>query len=623
MKKIIISTFALAAVTVASANQKALVASSLNDGSEVKLENRLDFALQSKSMKLFNGYSLMKAADYSKMATAAKAAAATDMNVIYRYPTGTFFSVINIEAADGTLYTYPNSALLPAYADNVWRNMTWAKNAQGRPALMPQDAAAWNWETIVNDDVIDQANTYDYTKSTSASLSKGYGSDAPVLTANSKTYQYGSTGTNGQFIPQFFEYGGSAAASPEFLDMLSNALAAQVGANAIYTDGGVHPYNRSSDDFVTDYAGAAFGYPGTDEPIEVYFSEEGKEDITKVIGFYQTFGKPAAPYAISSLKMPAEITCQAGAKLQFTFASIEDNLINLDAPLYQYVYTIPEAIDGDFEIEIPFTSLNEIGDELDYLLVDKEMMMIVTGFTEEAISSFAPVYICDEYDRSYDYMSPEPMSIGAVTAVGEDLNFAESNYIIGFTLRTGGEVWCTYNSFAITMQLEYPYIKPFANLVTDEDLDPEAESTTVGLSLEAPEALLAVLCPGDVENVTFATEDGDDLPEWLSCEIVSAPDFEADENTGIPAEEGQKYFYLYFGLENEVPEAAKTNVVVEYKGQQAKFLVTTDVAGIDNVTAVEKAELDWNAPVYNVMGQKVSKGFTGIAIQNGNKFIVK
>lgn len=47
-------------------------------------------------------------------------------------------------------------------------------------------------------------------------------------------------------------------------------------------------------------------------------------------------------------------------------------------------------------------------------------------------------------------------------------------------------------------------------------------------------------------------------------------------------------------------------------------------AGIDNIASDVKAtELDWNAPVYNVMGQKVSKGFTGIAIQNGNKFIVK
>lgn len=47
-------------------------------------------------------------------------------------------------------------------------------------------------------------------------------------------------------------------------------------------------------------------------------------------------------------------------------------------------------------------------------------------------------------------------------------------------------------------------------------------------------------------------------------------------------------------------------------------------ASIDNIASdVKAAELDWNAPVYNVMGQKVSKNFKGIAIQNGAKFVVK
>ena len=54
------------------------------------------------------------------------------------------------------------------------------------------------------------------------------------------------------------------------------------------------------------------------------------------------------------------------------------------------------------------------------------------------------------------------------------------------------------------------------------------------------------------------------------------------------------------------------------------IVVTGSAAGIDNIASdVKAAELDWNAPVYNVMGQKVSKNFKGIAIQNGAKFVVK
>lgn len=63
---------------------------------------------------------------------------------------------------------------------------------------------------------------------------------------------------------------------------------------------------------------------------------------------------------------------------------------------------------------------------------------------------------------------------------------------------------------------------------------------------------------------------------------------------------------------------AEQNFVITGEAQ------TPPTGGIDNIAADVKAtELDWNAPVYNVMGQKVSKNFKGIAIQNGAKFIVK
>lgn len=76
-----------------------------------------------------------------------------------------------------------------------------------------------------------------------------------------------------------------------------------------------------------------------------------------------------------------------------------------------------------------------------------------------------------------------------------------------------------------------------------------------------------------------------------------------------------------------LPEGVKGRVGkarIEIPGSYRDIVIIQgDAAGIDNVTEVKDAVLDWNAPVYNVMGQKVSKGFTGIAIQNGNKFIVK
>ena len=50
------------------------------------------------------------------------------------------------------------------------------------------------------------------------------------------------------------------------------------------------------------------------------------------------------------------------------------------------------------------------------------------------------------------------------------------------------------------------------------------------------------------------------------------------------------------------------------------------IAKAEPTTAIKNItldELDENAPVYNVLGQRVSKGHKGICIQNGKKFIVK
>ncbi len=76
--------------------------------------------------------------------------------------------------------------------------------------------------------------------------------------------------------------------------------------------------------------------------------------------------------------------------------------------------------------------------------------------------------------------------------------------------------------------------------------------------------------------------------------------------------------------EGEGDAATKKVVSYTFTGEEPDTSVLLQGAGIDNIaTDVKAAELDWNAPVYNVMGQKVSKNFKGIAIQNGAKFVVK
>ena len=69
-------------------------------------------------------------------------------------------------------------------------------------------------------------------------------------------------------------------------------------------------------------------------------------------------------------------------------------------------------------------------------------------------------------------------------------------------------------------------------------------------------------------------------------------------------------------------EANKTYMMLTPDNQLGLygFAFYFDSAGIENVKSLSKKS---NAPIYNLAGQKVAKGFKGIVIQNGKKMVIK
>lgn len=65
-----------------------------------------------------------------------------------------------------------------------------------------------------------------------------------------------------------------------------------------------------------------------------------------------------------------------------------------------------------------------------------------------------------------------------------------------------------------------------------------------------------------------------------------------------------------------VSNAAARRVVLEVEQQEAPGVAT----GVENLSA---DQINWNEPVYNIMGQRVARGTTGVLIQNGQKFIAE
>ena len=69
-------------------------------------------------------------------------------------------------------------------------------------------------------------------------------------------------------------------------------------------------------------------------------------------------------------------------------------------------------------------------------------------------------------------------------------------------------------------------------------------------------------------------------------------------------------------------EAGKTYWLFNPKSQIGIYGFYFAAGGTDGIANV-KAELDADAPIYNLAGQKVDKGFKGVVIQNGKKMIQK
>ena len=69
-------------------------------------------------------------------------------------------------------------------------------------------------------------------------------------------------------------------------------------------------------------------------------------------------------------------------------------------------------------------------------------------------------------------------------------------------------------------------------------------------------------------------------------------------------------------------EAGKTYWLFNPKSQIGIYGFFFQAGGTDGIANV-KAELDADAPIYNLAGQKVDKGFKGVVIQNGKKMIQK
>lgn len=140
----------------------------------------------------------------------------------------------------------------------------------------------------------------------------------------------------------------------------------------------------------------------------------------------------------------------------------------------------------------------------------------------------------------------------------------------------------------------------------------------------------AVILKGEPNDYSFAfsTETGDVDSENILMGTDSDTQLEADANSyfyklSLNAAEELSSIGFYWGAADGAAftnKAHKAYLKVA-KSAGAKFYrFDGETTAIENVQA---AQPDANAPMYNVAGQRVSKNYKGVVIQNGRKYVVK
>lgn len=140
----------------------------------------------------------------------------------------------------------------------------------------------------------------------------------------------------------------------------------------------------------------------------------------------------------------------------------------------------------------------------------------------------------------------------------------------------------------------------------------------------------AVILKGEPNNYSFAfsTETGDVDSENILMGTDSDTQLEADANSyfyklSLNKAEELSSIGFYWGAADGAAftnKAHKAYLKVA-KSAGAKFYrFDGETTAIENV---QTAQPDANAPMYNVAGQRVSKNYKGVVIQNGRKYVVK
>lgn len=598
MKKI--STLSLALATAATAfavNPNVKVADS-NLGSEVA-----PVEMQRPAISTLSQTNAVAVSGLVREVVAASAEGATgeDVNLQYVYPAPTMFNYICF-TEDGELATLknPDYGVIPAFTDVTFRNQSYRVTGSG--AERANTGLSYSW-------TLGQATEtaeYNYTFETTPAFYHGYGYSAPTLELGNKSFQLGHEGqtTTGQtmFFPDFFISGGFPYATQDRIEQLTNTYPTATDFHAVYKliNNSVEGATgfRSEDVF-------NLGHGDADEAWGALLNENCTNAKLAALG--QRFPDPGQAWTISSVDMLFMAIMDQGTTFKVSFYGLKENgWPDYDNVINTYTYTAekkigtlrePELI----ELSIPFTTIDDMGDEIAYKVVEGGMFMVIDGVLGNAgVRRLCPLVsaypVINDRNVLNNYMVGNLYGFVDCLENGEETTYmARNGYVFGDDPVTSPV------TFNISLNAEYPYMQP-DQVITQastegwEWIEGTPNEFEVNVRNSDDQTLYRVLCPGTNDDLVISCVGMEDIPEWLSVSVENANDF----FTNLEAE--ARAYIIQFALADGA-QPSGCEIEVEYKGIKNIYKVNPDLSGIEGV--VESGAETVSSEYYDLQGRKL------------------
>lgn len=519
-----------------------------------------------------------KFVEATRLSELMKAPAASDLTLDYALPVQVYTSRIYTTRPDGTRSFFPGSVFVPPFIDVTYKNLSYY--VEGGVAVTANEGYNYTWTNSYREEI----PAYDYTQFATPYAYAEYSLYSPSLKVDG---------------------GDSFDMTWVWNEKDQGRLAVKVGGNGA----GALDLYREANPTYSDFAGLSVPYAATvpdfyDEIWAGVFTQNEysrwngitEKEYTAMNGLYQIFPYAGVPYTLSAAQIKTLFNGEAGAKLNVAFWTLDAEGKKVKK-LAEVNHTFEEGTPVDDSgyyryINVAFESEDAFGDILEYVVVDSDIMMEVTGFEDSHFRTISLPLACYNCYGTNRY---DTENIGAIlTDDNGDVDYVPN----GWSWSQGSIQGV---SFEVALGVYYPFVQIDAVAEQGQaswtELDASQREFTINLTADKYQ-LFEVLSNADPEDVMIETMDGGDIPEWL---VVEASKDLIGASAGH--EEDTKDF---FGLVLMVADGAQRGgceLKLSYMGYSNIIKINPELSGIEGVVdnGVETVASEY----YDLQGRKL------------------